>query len=122
MLLRPQLNSLVHGQMDTDAPFASAFAVLAASGGGGARRTLFLQTSARFVSFGAFTGDCRPISTLSRLNLLLCHVTADWAAAMAQAQPADPPLLSMLSFIVRQYQFDSMSSCGVIVRLLIQAL
>ena len=59
-LLHAQLSSLMHGQMDTEAPFARAFASLAASGGGGAWRTLFLQTSARFVSFGAFTGDCRP--------------------------------------------------------------
>ncbi len=67
------LNSLPwHGQMDTEAPFASAFAALAASSGGGAWRTLYLQTSARFVSFGAFTGDCRPIPTMSCANLMFC--------------------------------------------------
>lgn len=41
--------------MDTAAPFASAFAALAP--GGGAWRAAFLRTSARFVSFGAFTGE-----------------------------------------------------------------
>ena len=70
LLADASLSSLWHGQMDTEAPFASAFAALAASGGGGAWRTLFLQTSARFVSFGAFTGDCRPIPTVSCLSLM----------------------------------------------------
>ena len=43
-------------QLDPAAPFASAFAALA-SAGSGAWRAAFLHTSARFVSFGAFTGE-----------------------------------------------------------------
>ncbi len=43
-------------RLDPAAPFASAFAALA-SAGSGAWRAAFLHTSARFVSFGAFTGD-----------------------------------------------------------------
>ena len=42
-------------QMDPAAPFASAFAALAMPSSG-AWRAAFLGTSARFVSFGAFTG------------------------------------------------------------------
>ena len=56
-------------RMDPAAPFASAFAALA-SPGSGAWRAAFLHTSARFVSFGAFTGELaaqprRPGSALS---------------------------------------------------------
>ncbi len=53
-------------QMDPAAPFASAFAMLAPAGG--AWRAAFLHTSARFVSFGAFTGvqmTFPPVSPLS---------------------------------------------------------
>lgn len=55
-------------QMDPAAPFASAFAMLAPAGG--AWRAAFLRTSARFVSFGAFTGvrmNCLPVSSVTKV-------------------------------------------------------
>lgn len=54
-------------QMDPAAPFASAFAMLAPAGG--AWRGAFLHTSARFVSFGAFTGvrmNCLQVSSVPK--------------------------------------------------------
>lgn len=49
--------------IDTVSPFASAFLAHLPSGAAGASfQTLFLATSARFVSFGAVTGTVLPCS------------------------------------------------------------